>query len=133
MASSMALSAAGRSSARTRTSPRSPARLVRRTGSAGITGAEAANRQSLFEGLLAVLGTSAFTDTANAIHPGDAVGFAAAYVAGIKFALTAGGLVAVAGGALAWALLGRRDPLTTIYEHRDERVASGTASGTGPA
>jgi MFS family permease len=100
---------------------------------AGITGAEAANRQSLFAGLLAVLGTSAFTDTAAAIHPGDAVGFAAAYIAGIKLALTASGIAAIAGGALAWALLGRRDPLTTVYEHRDERRAAEPASGTGTA
>ena len=70
---------------------------------------------------------------ASAIHPGDAVGFAAAYVAGIKFALTMGGVAAVAGGALAWALLGRRDPLTTVYEHRDERVAPAPAGGAGPA
>ena len=89
---------------------------------AGITGAEAAQRQSLFKGLLAVLGTPAFTDTASAIQPGDAAGFAAAYVTGIRVALLLGGLVAVAGGALAWALLGRRDPLTTVYEHRDERA-----------
>ena len=109
------------------------AALATDLAAAGITGAEAANRQSLFEGLLAVLGTPAFADTASAIQPGDAVGFAAAYVAGIKFALTTGGVAAVAGGALAWALLGRRDPLTTVYEHRDERVAPAPASGTGPA
>ena len=58
------------------------AALANDLAAAGITGAEAANRQSLFEGLLAVLGTSAFADTASAIHPGDAAGFAAAYVAG---------------------------------------------------
>ena len=98
------------------------ATLANDLAAAGITGAEAANRQSLFESLLAVLGTSAFTDTAAAIHPGDAAGFAAAYVAGIKLALTAAGIAAIAGGALAWALLGRRDPLTTVYEHRDERA-----------
>ena len=109
------------------------ATLANDLAAAGITGAEAASRQSLFEGLLAVLGTSAFTDTAAAIHPGDAAGFAAAYIAGIKFALTVSGLAAIAGGALAWALLGRRDPLTTVYEHRDERISPAPASGAGPA
>jgi hypothetical protein len=109
------------------------AALANDLAAAGITGAEAASRQSLFESLLAVLGTPAFTDTAAAIHPGDATGFAAAYITGIKFALTVSGIAAVAGGTLAWALLGRRDPLTTIYEHRDERVAPEPASGTGPA
>ena len=109
------------------------AALANDLAAAGITGAEAANRQSQFEGLLAVLGTSAFTDTAAAIRPVDAVGFASAYIAGIKVALTVSGIAAVAGGALAWALLGRRDPLTTVYEHRDERVAPAPASGAGPA
>jgi hypothetical protein len=96
--------------------------LARDLAASGITGADAANRQALFEGLLAVLGTSAYADTASAIQPGDAVGFAAAYIAGIRVALLLGGIAAIAGGALAWALLGRRDPLTTVYEHRDERA-----------
>ena len=30
---------------------------------------------------------------------------------------------AVSGGAIAWLALGRRDPLATVWEHRDEREA----------
>lgn len=30
---------------------------------------------------------------------------------------------AVARGVVAWLALGRRDPLATVYEHRDEREA----------
>ncbi|HKF85265.1 MAG TPA: MFS transporter [Candidatus Limnocylindrales bacterium] len=96
---------------------------------AGITGAAAADRTAQLQGLLAVLGTSAFADTASAVNPADAVGFAAAYVAGIRFSLLLAGLAAVAGGVIAWAALGRHDPLTTVYEHRDERLVAPAAAG----
>ncbi len=107
--------------------------LTTELSAAGITGADAAAQQTLFMSLLSVLGTPDFASTAAAIRPGDAAGFAAAYGEGIRFALTAAGIAAVAGGTAAWALLGRRDPLETVYELRDERIAAATPTGTGSA
>jgi divalent metal cation (Fe/Co/Zn/Cd) transporter len=46
-----------------------------------------------------------------------------AYASGVRAALAMGGLIAIVGGAIAWVFLGRRDPLATVYEHRDEREA----------
>jgi DHA2 family multidrug resistance protein-like MFS transporter len=88
---------------------------------AGITGQAASDRASELSSLLAVLGTSSFADLAGAIQRSDAIEYATAYVEGIRFALLLAGAATVAGGAIAWAALGRRDPLTTVYEHRDER------------
>jgi len=100
---------------------------------AGVTGAAAADRQAQFSGLLAVLGTPAFADLAGAVHPADAAGFGAAYVAGVRTALVLGGVGAVMGGVLAWIVLGRRDPLTTVYELRDERPGTTPQPQTGSA
>jgi DHA2 family multidrug resistance protein-like MFS transporter len=89
---------------------------------AGITGQAAADRTNQLASLLAVLGTSSFADLAGAIQRPDAIEYATAYVEGIRFALLLAGAATVAGGVIAWAALGRRDPLTTVYEHRDERA-----------
>jgi uncharacterized membrane protein YedE/YeeE len=98
--------------------------LTNDLAAAGITGQAAADRSAQLASLLAVLGTSSFADVAGAVQRSDAVQYASAYVDGIRFALLLAGAAAVAGGAIAWAALGRRDPLTTIYEHRDERPAA---------
>ncbi len=91
-----------------------------------------AAQRSQFEELLGVLGTPAFTSVAGAVQPADAAGYAEAYVAGIRAALLAGGVAAVIGGVIAWVFLGRRDPLGTIWEHRDERAVAPSAGGVAP-
>jgi hypothetical protein len=108
------------------------ASLANELAAAGITGVAAADRSAQFASLLAVLGTSSFADIAGAVQRSDAVQYASAYVEGIRAALLLAGAAAVAGGVIAWAALGRRDPLTTIYEHRDERATSPVAE-TGEA
>ena len=97
---------------------------------AGVTGQAAADRAGELSSLLAVLGTSSFADVASAVQRSDAVQYASAYVEGIRFALLLAGAAAVAGGAIAWAALGRRDPLTTVYEHRDERTTPPVGDAT---
>jgi hypothetical protein len=87
----------------------------------GVDPVAAAAQRDQFAALLAVFGTPSFASLAGAIQPGDAAGYAEAYIAGLRAALLLSGLVAVAGGILAWASLGRRDPLKTMWEHRDER------------
>jgi MFS family permease len=94
----------------------------------GIGADAAAAQHDQFAGLLAVFGTPAFASLVSAVHPDDIAGYADAYVAGVRAALVLGGVAAVLGGALAWAVLGRRDPLTSVYEHRDERLPADGAA-----
>jgi hypothetical protein len=95
---------------------------------AGVSAETAAAQHDQFAGLLAVFGTPAFASLAGSVHPDDIAGYADAYLAGLRAALLLGGAAAVVGGIVAWAVLGRRDPLTSIYEHRDERLpADGVA------
>jgi MFS family permease len=99
----------------------------------GVAPALAESQRAQFTELLGVLGTPAFTSVARAVQPADAAVYAEAYVAGIRAALLLGGVAAVVGGVVAWVFLGRRDPLVTIWEHRDEREETPTAAAEAPA
>jgi hypothetical protein len=74
---------------------------------------------------MAAISTPSFASMAEAVHPSDAAAYVEAYLAGVRVALLLGGVAAIIGGAVALVTLGRRDPLSTVYEHRDER---GTAT-----
>ena len=79
-----------------------------------------------FRGVLTALGTPSFDAVIRAVQPGELAVYGAAYFTGVQVAMLAGGVIAVAGSAIAWMTLGRRNPLQTVYEHRDERaVAAG--------
>jgi MFS family permease len=96
--------------------------------SSGASAETAAAQHDQFSSLLAVFGTPAFASLIGAVHPEDVAGYADAYIAGVRAALVLGGIAAVIGGTIAWAVLGPRDPLTTVYDHRDERLpADGVA------
>ena len=75
-----------------------------------------------FQGVLTALGTPSFQAISQAVQPGDLVEYRIAYFAGVQVALLAAGGIALVGGVIAWLTLGRRNPLQTVYEHRDERV-----------
>ena len=47
-----------------------------------------------------------------------------AYSSGIRAALALSGVTAVIGGLIGWLALGRRDPLTTVWDHSEEREAA---------
>jgi hypothetical protein len=95
---------------------------------AGTAAADATARLTEFSALLSVLGTPDFGSVSGAVSAADAVGYADAYVIGLRVALLMGGATAIVGGAIAWALLGRRDPLATVYDLREERIER-TAAG----
>ncbi|HYO41907.1 MAG TPA: MFS transporter [Candidatus Limnocylindrales bacterium] len=78
-----------------------------------------------FRQLLVALGTPAYKDLQNAIAPADLSPYRDAYLAGVRAAMLGAGIVALAGAALAWATLGRRNPLQAVYELREARVAEG--------
>jgi hypothetical protein len=84
---------------------------------------EAQRAVSSFQDLLIAVGTPAFSQVASAVNEADVRPYLDAYLSGLRAAFAFGGLVAVIGGAIAWLALGRRDPLATVWEHRDERAA----------
>jgi hypothetical protein len=47
-----------------------------------------------------------------------------AYLDGVVAALVLSGVVGVLGAALAWILIGRRDPIQTVFDLREERAAA---------
>jgi MFS family permease len=81
-----------------------------------------------FRDVLTAIGTPAFNQVVGAITPGDVAPYLDAYAAGIRTAFVFGGVIAIVGGLVAWLTLGPRDPLVTVYEHRDERAAGGAVS-----
>ena len=107
---------------------------------AGLPTAAAGEARQRFADVLYAVGTPSFPALARAIQPDLVTGYLDAYVAGVRTALLLGGAAAVLGGVVAWFGLGRRDPLATrgsdpmasVYEHRDERVAVEAVSGLAP-
>jgi MFS family permease len=74
-----------------------------------------------FKDVLVVLGTPAFHDAAKVVQSADIAVYRAAYFTGVQVALLVAGAVGVVGALVAWFTLGRRNPLQTVYELRDER------------
>ena len=94
------------------------------TYSAGLDGLSAPDANAAidaFRQVLVAVGTPSFTQVASAVDAADAAPYREAFAVGVSTALAASGVVVIIGGAIAWVALGRRDPLATVYEHRDER------------
>jgi MFS family permease len=73
--------------------------------------------------LLVALGTPSFSALVEAVDAKAAGPYAAAYVEGIRVVHLVAGSLAVVAGAVTVLVMGRRDPLRTIWELRDEREA----------
>ncbi len=90
---------------------------------AGLPAADAQQAIAAFRDVLIAVGTPSFSQVTSAVSAADVQPYVDAYAAGVRAALGLSGLVAAVGGLVAWLSLGRRDPLATVYEHRDEREA----------
>lgn len=88
------------------------------------TPAEIESAVAPFRDLLIALGTPSFQHLSGAIPAADLAVYRDAYVTGVRVAMLGAGVIALAGAAIAWLTLGRRNPLQTVYEHREERVAA---------
>jgi MFS family permease len=97
---------------------------------AALPAADAESAIAAFREVLVAIGTPAFNQVVAGLSVADVAPYVDAYMAGLHAALGLCGLVAVVGGALAWALIGRRDALTTVYDLHEERAA---AVGSGPS
>jgi hypothetical protein len=94
-----------------------------------------------FELTLNSLGTPRFREvyaaTLEGTEPAKGAAYSVAYLDGVVAALILSGVVGVMGAALAWFLIGRRDPIQTVFDMQEERsrgeaspAAEGTTSGS---
>ena len=91
---------------------------------AGLPAADAERAIAMFRDALVAVGTPAFNQVLATLNAADIRPYVEAYASGVHAALLFCGVVAVIGGAIAWALLGRRDALPTVYDHHDERASA---------
>ena len=92
------------------------------TSVAGLPATEAAQAINAFRDVLVAVGTPNFSEISAAVGAIDVRPYADAYSTGIRAAFLFSGLTAIGGGIVALLALGRRDPLTTVWDHGDERV-----------
>lgn len=71
--------------------------------------------------LLVAIGTPGYGVLVSEVPLPDRIEFAVAYTDAIRSFLTATGLVTLGAAVVTWFLVGRRDPLATVWEHREER------------
>ena len=74
--------------------------------------------------MVTAIGTPGFSDLAAPIGTTDLQPYVDAYVAGVRAAFGFGAVIAIGAGVIAWIGLGQGDPLTTVWEHRDERATT---------
>jgi hypothetical protein len=81
---------------------------------------------SEFSSVLDALGTPRFQEAIHAALDGASVDkltwYVSSYLDGVQAVLLASGLVGIVGAVLAWLLVGRRDPLVTVFDMKDERA-----------
>ena len=93
-----------------------------------LTGLDPAHRDAAlatFRDLMGAIGTPELGRLSSAAGPDDLAQYAGAYTEAVRAALAFTGIIAVVAAPIAWAALGPRDPLGTVWEHRDERPEPG--------
>ena len=84
-----------------------------------------------FEMALSSLGTPRFREvyaaTLEGAEPIKGVAYSVAYLDGVIAALLLSGVVGAIGAVVAWFLIGRRDPIGTVFDMQDERVVKADA------
>jgi len=93
--------------------------------SAAMAGQPAATIEAsvaVMRDLLVAIGTPSYGSLVEGVARPERVEFAAAYTDAVRSFLGVTGIVTLVAAAITWLLVGRRDPLTSVWEHRDERV-----------
>jgi MFS family permease len=76
-----------------------------------------------FRDVLVALGSPVIGQVIGAIDRTDLAAYGAAFIRASQESLLWTGLVTLAVAPIAWLALGRRDPLTTVWDHAEERAA----------
>jgi MFS family permease len=79
-----------------------------------------------FRTLLVAIGLPQYGSLVVGLGTADAAAYATAYTDAVRTVLLSTGLVALIAAPIAWIALGRRDPLRTVWDHRDERTGDAT-------
>ena len=91
---------------------------------ASLAGQDAVTADAALSGfreVLVAIGTPGFASLVEGMDRANLVTYAAAYTDAVRIVLALTGVVTLIAAAVTWFLVGRRDPLTTVWEHRDER------------
>jgi len=75
-----------------------------------------------FRDVLVAIGTPDIRQIAASLDPSDVSAYLAAFVQAYQQSLVGTGLLALLAAPVAWVALGARDPLTTVWDHLDERA-----------
>lgn len=98
---------------------------------AGGTGAAVDTAIARFNELLVAIGTPGFGALVADIAQPDRAAYATAYTDAVRTVLFLTGVFTIVAAVITWFLVGRRDPLTTVWEHRDERPSPGGVTVPG--
>jgi MFS family permease len=80
-----------------------------------------------FRTLLSAINMPTYGTLVGGIEPSDAAAYVAAYTDAVRTAMFSTGLVTLLAAPVAWFLIGRRDPLLTVWQHQDERDPTAVA------
>ena len=81
-----------------------------------------------FRDVLVAAGSPVIGQVLGALDRTDLAAYGAAFVEASRESLLGTGIMALAAAPLAWLLLGKRDPLTTIWDHAEERPEAASAA-----
>jgi hypothetical protein len=77
-----------------------------------------------FRTFLLAIGTAEFGQAIDTLDPAATAAFGAAFAAGVQYAVFAAGLAAFIGAAIVWVAMPGSQPVTSIWDTRDERAAA---------
>ena len=80
-----------------------------------------------FRTLLSAINMPTYGVLVGGIEPGDAAAYAAAYTDAVRTVMFSTGILTLLAAPAAWFLIGRRDPLLTVWQHQDERDPAAVA------
>ena len=97
----------------------------------GVDPAEQTALVAAFRDLMILIGTPDIGPAAAIVDPAAMAAYIAAFIGAYQQSLLATGLIAVVAAPIAWFALGRHDPLTTMFDHSDERAVETTPDPAG--
>lgn len=96
--------------------------------------ADAAEAGERFRVALESLGTPRFREifevAQEQMSEAARLAYVSAYVDGVSVAMAVCGVVGLGGALLAWILVGRRDPLQTVFDLEEERQSQAEPGGS---
>jgi hypothetical protein len=84
-----------------------------------------------FRTLLSAINMPTYGVLVGGIEPSDAAAYAAAYTEAVRTVMFSTGILTLLAAPVAWFLIGRRDPLLTVWQHQDERDPAPVAVNRG--